>query len=394
MGRVGRPGQTMSATRFAELSGVSRERLRTWERRFGFPVPERVQGGRRRYRRDDVGRVVAVRRAAEDGTPLAVAIARAAVADVPAPPAPAFEAAVELAPVPVALVSGPEPLRLEYANAALRELGGTPADGAVLASLEGHPAGDLLRDHFARSLAPAEVEHPAWHDARCTDRSLVYRLPAGSAERPVVAVVGVGTRGEREARRELARRDAELGALRARAERHDRWLDALATLADTFMYEPGPDVVQESLDVLIRQTRAADAALATYLSGRLALRGSRRGVLNARTLTVAAHPDLGRALRDAQGIWLDATAAHVIGLPPGLHASGVPIAVAGEVLGLLLMVFDEVEPHDEDNRRLLASISSGVAFAVLRDRLARELRAAVSPAARSGRRAAGGRSTA
>jgi MerR family transcriptional regulator, light-induced transcriptional regulator len=63
------------------------------------------------------------------------------------------------------------------------------------------------------------------------------------------------------------------------------------------------------------------------------------------------------------------------------------------VLGLLLMVFDEVEPHDADNRRLLAAISSAVAFALLRDRLARELRAAVSPpGARSGRRAAGGRS--
>jgi K+-sensing histidine kinase KdpD len=210
----------------------------------------------------------------------------------------------------------------------------------------------------------------------------------------VVAVVGFGTRSERDVRSRLAELEAELAALRARAERHDRWLDALATLADTFMHDTGPDVVHESLDVLIRQTRATDAALATYVGGRLALRGSRRGVLNARTLTVAAHPDLGRALRDAQGIWLDATAAHVIGLPPGLHASGVPIAVAGEVLGLLLMVFDEVEPHDADNRRLLASISSGVAFAVLRDRLARELRAAVSPAARSGRRAAGGRSTA
>jgi hypothetical protein len=149
--------------------------------------------------------------------------------------------------------------------------------------------------------------------------------------------------------------------------------------------------VQEALDVLIRQTRSVDAALATYVSGRLAVRRSRRGVLEARTLTVSAHPALGRALRDAEGLWLDATAAHMIGLPPDLHASGVPVAVAGEVLGLLLLVFDEVEPHDADNRRLLAAISAAVGFAVLRDRLAGELRAAVSPGpARSGRRAAGG----
>src|SRR3954471_22356261 len=105
MGRVGRPGQTMSATRFAELSGVSRERLRTWERRFGFPVPERVAGGPRRYRLEDVGRVVAVRRAAEHGAPLTVAVARASATTAPAAPGAAFEAAVELAPVPVALIS-------------------------------------------------------------------------------------------------------------------------------------------------------------------------------------------------------------------------------------------------------------------------------------------------
>src|SRR4051812_20649625 len=107
MGRVGRPGQTVSATRFAELTGVSRERLRTWERRFGFPTPERQAGGPRRYRLEDVGRVVAVRRAAEDGAPLAAAVDQAQAAPAAVAPASAFEAAVEFAPVPVALVSGP-----------------------------------------------------------------------------------------------------------------------------------------------------------------------------------------------------------------------------------------------------------------------------------------------
>jgi MerR family transcriptional regulator, light-induced transcriptional regulator len=40
------------------------------------------------------------------------------------------------------------------------------------------------------------------------------------------------------------------------------------------------------------------------------------------------------------------------------------------------MVFDEVEPLNEDNRRLLAAISAAVGFALLRDRLVRELQAA------------------
>jgi hypothetical protein len=37
------------------------------------------------------------------------------------------------------------------------------------------------------------------------------------------------------------------------------------------------------------------------------------------------------------------------------------------------MVFDEVEPLDDDNGRLLSAISAAIGFALLRDRLVREL---------------------
>src|SRR5262249_28036167 len=113
-------------------------------------------------------------------------------------------------------------------------------------------------------------------------------------------------------------------------------------------------------------------------------------------VTVAAHPQLGRVLRDVQGAWLNLPTARALGVPDGLHATALPIAVAGEVLGLLVMVFDEAEPLDADNRRLLAAISAAVGLALLRARLVREVAeagaAAVTPAARSaGRPGAGGR---
>ena len=54
----------------------------------------------------------------------------------------------------------------------------------------------------------------------------------------------------------------------------------------------------------------------------------------------------------------------------------MPIVVAGESLGLLVFVFADVEPHDEDNRRLLTAVSAAMGFALLRDRLAQELREA------------------
>jgi hypothetical protein len=214
-------------------------------------------------------------------------------------------------------------------------------------------------------------------------RSIVYRLPTEPGRPPLVAIVGVETRGEREARAALALSEGELARLRHSSERHDRWLDALGALAAEFQHEPGPDVIASALDILIRQTRAVDVGLASYVSGRLALHGTRRGVLGATALTVAAHPQVGRALRDVHGTWLEDVTARTLGVPSGLHAVGVPVAVAGEVLGMLVMVFDEVEPIDPDNRRLLAAISAAVGFALLRDRLVRELQAAAPAGATS-----------
>jgi DNA-binding transcriptional MerR regulator len=381
MAGVDKGGQTVSATRFSELTGVSRERLRTWERRHGFPEPVRVGSGPRRYAVADAPRVVAVRFAAQSGTPLETAIAAARDA-VPAaaPAASAFRAAVELAPVPVALVSGPEPLRLAWANAALRAIEGSPAPGETLAVVAAHRTGATLREHFARDLPGAEVEHPPWGgsvvgpgSAAVAARSVLYRLPCAPGERPLIAIVGIETRGEHEVRGALARAELELERLRRRTERHDRWLDALGALASEFQHEPGPDVIASALDILIRQTHAVDVGLASYVSGRLALHGTRRGALGATALTVAAHPQVGRALRDVDGAWLDEPTARSLGVPDGLHAVGVPVAVAGEVLGLLVMVFDEVEPLDADNRRLLSAISASIGFALLRDRLVREL---------------------
>jgi hypothetical protein len=388
MGRVDTHGQTVSATRFSELTGVSRERLRTWERRHGFPEPLRIGSGPRRYAIADAARVVAIRHAAAAGTPLQEAIAAARVAAVPdTPPEAVFRATVEGAPVPVALVSGPEPLRLVWTNAALRAVEGAPAPGEILPAIAGHRTGATIREHFAGALPRAEVEHPPWGgsvagpgSAAITARSIVYRLAAGPGETPLVAIVGVETRGEHEARAALATAEAELASLRQRSERHDRWLDALGELAAEFQHEPGPDVVASGLDILIRQTGAVDVGLASYVSGRLALYGTRRGVLEATALTVAAYPQIGRALRDVDGAWLDEPTARSLGVPEGLHAVGVPVAVAGEVLGMLVMVFNEVEPLDEDNRRLLAAISASVGFALLRDRLVSELAANVSAA--------------
>ncbi|MCB8957007.1 MAG: MerR family DNA-binding transcriptional regulator [Nocardioides sp.] len=72
----------------AERTGVAPATLRMWEQRHGFPVPERLPSGHRRYRETDVPVVSDVLRRREDGTRLDVAIDRA-VAQVRAEAEPA-----------------------------------------------------------------------------------------------------------------------------------------------------------------------------------------------------------------------------------------------------------------------------------------------------------------
>jgi MerR family transcriptional regulator, light-induced transcriptional regulator len=372
----------VSVTRFAALTGVSRDRLRTWERRYGFPAPERVGNGPRRYLLEDIQRVVAVRRASEAGVPIPHAIERTHSDEVPDHiAAHTFAALVEHAPVPVAVVSGPAPLRVEFVNGALRTLSGAPRPGEELATalpaFQDSPSVPALQQLFATAGGPTETEHPAWDGgSRRTSRSALFRLPSEPEARPLVAMIGLEGKGERVARATIANLEREIEDLRRRDERHSRWLDVIATLAAEFRHEPGRAAVDNGLDAIIRHTRAIDGAIAFYISGQLVLPSSRRGLLESAPVTVSAYPELARCLRDAEPTWLDAAACAALGVRGDLHASAMPIVVAGEPLGMLVFLFDEIEPHDDDNRRLLMAVSAAMGFALLRDRLAQELREA------------------
>jgi MerR family transcriptional regulator, light-induced transcriptional regulator len=382
MAWVGRGGQSVSATRFAQLTGVSRERLRTWERRHGFPEPLRVGRGPRRYALADVQRVVAVRRAAEAGVPIPRAIAFSAGGAAPDPlTVETFAALVDRAPVAVVALSGPAPLRVEFANAAVRALPSAPRPGQELAlGLPAFLGTDCLRtlqQLFVTDDGPIEAEHPAWDGApRRSARSTLFCLPVPAGATPLVAMVGLEGERERDSRAVVAELRTQLAELRVRDDRHTRWLDAIAGLAEEFRREPTAAAIDNGLDVLVRQTAALDGAVARYVSGQLALAGSRRGLLGEARVTVAAHPELARCLRDSAPAWLDAVAAAAFGVPRDVFASATPIVVAGEPLGMLVFLFGEVEPHDDDNRRLLTAVSAAMGFALLRDRLSEELREA------------------
>jgi len=374
-------GQTLSATRFAQLTGVSRERLRTWERRYGFPVPRRVGQGPRRYLLEDVGRVVAVRHAAGAGVPLAEAITRTQAAPQGSPPAAATLAAlVDQLPMPVVALSGPSPIRVEYVNAALRALPDAPIAGdeltAAVPAFAGTPCENALLRLFATDAGPVEAHHPAWGGhVRQVFRSSLFRVPAEPGAAPLVAMLGLEGDGERTARAALAAQRREVEELRHAYARHARWLEALALLAATMQDEPEPGAaIAGGLDVIVRHTQAVDAGIAEHSAGRLVLERSHRGMFGGSPVTVAAHPHLARMLRDGDAVWLDKTARAAFGVPDGLGACAVAVVVAAEPLGALVLATDTSDPLDGDVRRLLRAIAAAIGFALLRDRLVAELR--------------------
>jgi DICT domain-containing protein len=66
----------VSIGELAARTGVAEGTLRMWERRHGFPVPERLPSGHRRYRAEDVERVAQVLRERVAGLSISAAIER------------------------------------------------------------------------------------------------------------------------------------------------------------------------------------------------------------------------------------------------------------------------------------------------------------------------------
>jgi MerR family transcriptional regulator, light-induced transcriptional regulator len=67
---------TVSIGAVVKATGVGEATLRAWERRFGFPDPQREPSGHRRYSEADIDRVRAVLRLRDDGLTLRQAIAQ------------------------------------------------------------------------------------------------------------------------------------------------------------------------------------------------------------------------------------------------------------------------------------------------------------------------------
>jgi len=367
-------GMLVSATRFATLTGVSRERLRTWERRHGFPRPLRVGSGPRRYELVDAARVVAVRRAAEQGVPLSEAIAATHETAPGSVSARSLQAIPEQIPAAVVLLSGPAPVRIEYVNPSLAERAGSPPTGTAL--VDGVPwfAGSELESAlhllFAGSARARKCLHPAWSGPPTeTARSLLYRLPVEPGQAPLVAMVEVDAPDERDLRRELAELRIERERLAELIARRDRWVLATSELAGLFQRESGTALLQATAETIVRRLPPIDAGVAIYMGGELALGSSTRGLLGPCMVTVTAYADIAAVLRCGKPAWLEPPTAAAFQAPAEMRVLAVPVAVVGETLGAVLLVMEETRPIHGEVGQLLDVLSASIGFALLRDRL-------------------------
>lgn len=372
---VDKGGQTISATEFAELTGVSRERLRTWERRHGFPQPVRAGGGARRYRAEDVARVVAVRRAIENGIPIPVAIATSAIEMANQISDSARAALADDAPVAVVALSGPEPLRIEYVNALVRGRAGAPQPGDDLLSLapwfEDEPGYATIRRLFTGGSDAAGCEHPDWTAGMARGaRSIAFRLPHEPGRPPLVGLVGVDTSQERQTRERLTSAESQNAVLHGQASAQAQLAEGTVAVAELFRRNSGTGVLAEAASLLARRLGAVDAALTQSMSGSLVLGTSSRGLLGPEMVTVARFEDLSAVLRDGEPGWVSRTTAAAFGARDGQVLLVVGLLAASETLGALLLVFDEQIELTSAQRDLLRVVAAVLALALVRERIA------------------------
>lgn len=175
---------TCSAAEVKRWTGMVPERLRTWERRHGFPRMPRGANGLRAFAFDDLPGILAAAQLIEHGLPVSDAI-DVVRRGLPAPDLAVLERTFQGLDAPVVVVGGPEPLRVVWANPAARRL----TDGGSALRLPDATA-PAYRDmqRMLRSSAMATIAHD-WTDERGERASIAWRLPAPAFVPPLVVMV-------------------------------------------------------------------------------------------------------------------------------------------------------------------------------------------------------------
>lgn len=351
---------TISASEMVRLSGVGRERLRTWERRHGFPTPVRCENNVRRYHAEDVRHVIAVSRAVDRGVPLVTAIEEALATADAQPTLSSLGAALDHAPTPAIAISGPEPLTVIWANGPTLAAPEAPAVGSEL--LDAVPTfGAAAKSALQRLMIGDGAEtgiitHTDWVGTFPVERrSIAWRIPPQASQEAVVVLI------------QLPESVGAAGLPVPTVDQASVWASATRDARRTLQQESGVGSAQRALAELIRGTGGIDAFLATCHHGRLRTATSVRGTMPARTLDLPSDCDILRAVGDGEIDWLGESSLRLLGAPSRSQAVLVPVISGGESIGAMVLLFPAELALPDLARELLLTLATTVGTVLQRE---------------------------
>lgn len=357
---------TVSASEMSRLTGVERERLRTWERRHGFPVPVRSANNVRRYRSEDVRRVAAIARASAQGVPLAQAVADVLAApDLPAASiAPGL--ALESLQSPAVAVRGPRPLEVVWRNGAADTAPAAPLMGDDLGgdpARFGAGAVEVLRRLMAGELTGAQCfEARDWTAAE----PHTCRVTAWLVDAPGGAPTAV-----------IAQLPQEAAALAMPARTSDaepavaRWAQGAAAGREALRQHRGLAGLQHALAAAVTSLGATDAALALTRGGELRVARSIRGGVAPSTLVLSECEELRATVREANVSWLGLRSAAALRVDPRAHTLAIPITIADATAGVALLVMRDERALCHVSQELLQGFGAALGASLERERTLR-----------------------
>ncbi|MBO9534755.1 MAG: MerR family transcriptional regulator [Solirubrobacteraceae bacterium] len=350
---------TISAMEMARITGVGRERLRTWERRHGFPLPVRAPNGMRRYRAEDVRAVVSIARQVDRGVALGAAIQQAL--QEPERGAVGFQSlgtALDYAHAPAIALQGPTPMTVAWANALTIASPEAPTVGddllerlpdfgpAAISAIQRLMSGDIDDS--------AVVTHLDWTSAFPTERqSLAWRLPAEASDQALVVLVQLP---------QSASHDTGVSAATP-------WAAAIGAARSVLEHERGVASVQHALAALVRRTGAIDGFVATSSNAsELRAASSVRGCWPARAIDTSEMPDVRALLAEPSVEWLSPDTLRELSAPPRSQAVVVPLVGGGVTLGVITLFYATEMHLCEVSRELLQTFAATVAASLQRER--------------------------
>ncbi|MDQ8045203.1 MAG: MerR family transcriptional regulator [Solirubrobacteraceae bacterium] len=367
---------TVSGAEMSRLTGVDRERLRTWERRHGFPEPVRSRNDVRRYKVEDVRHVAAISQLAAAGVPLREAI-DSVLAKTDEPTAITTLGALDHAPTPAIAVSGPTPLTVAWVNGTMACHAGAPLVGDDLAvalpSLDQAARESIRRILGSTSTEPTVITHTDWTGAFPVPRrsiawrletadgspiALLLQLPEAAVAPPVVSPTALAVQ-----------------------QQSSTWSTALASARRALQLDHGLASVQRSVGALATGAGASDGFLVLGRGEQLRVASSVRGTVTSRIVDRSACSDLVRSVIDGEVDWLGAASKRALGINPNASAVVVPLVASGERLGVTVLLFRAELALGDAARDLLLTYGAMAAATLLRERDAAPVAAPLRAAA-------------